>query len=320
MRLSKQVIEALNDEVVRRINEIYHDFEHVYYDKGHDNILHFEASFWHRIAKKYMVKTEPSVYLDYGTGTGFVPCIVGPYLKECDHLICVDLSAAMLNVCAENVSRKGLKCELSFCRTDGTNMPAEDNSVDAVTVNSVLHHIYDLTGFARECRRVLKPFGILCVAHEPNRNRAIPLYARFIAQSMKVLFRPKSVFLKVAEKNPMLERTMRNVLGRVSKSYQQRNRMLTEVGNRVREEKLVDFELSGLQIAQIVNFHSYYGFDSNELFSTFFDSFELVEFETSDHLGFVPRTRFALAIDGYLRRNWPASGRLMRFVLRIVGK
>ena len=45
-------------------------------------------------------------------------------------------------------------------------LPYEDESFDAVISNQVIEHMHDTDGFVRECRRVLRPGGLLIVSTE----------------------------------------------------------------------------------------------------------------------------------------------------------
>jgi ubiquinone/menaquinone biosynthesis C-methylase UbiE len=65
----------------------------------------------------------------------------------------VDRSADMLTVAAS----KGLRTAVG----DATSLPAEDASVDGVTMISMLHQVPDWRASLRESQRVLKPGGTL---------------------------------------------------------------------------------------------------------------------------------------------------------------
>jgi len=302
--------------LTERINEIYHDLENAVYDDRHGDIWQFEEGFWGEMAKKYLVKESPLVCLDYGTGTGFVPLVIGPYLKEQDCLICCDLSTEMLKVCEDKIKASPLCCECSFRKIDGTEIPIDNNSVDVITVNSVLHHIYDLGPFAKECERILKPGGVLIVAHEPNRNTRLPFPGNVLCGLVRFLFRPNTVFFRIAERIPFAESLMRRIMSKISKSYRRRNKMLGEISRRLRQENLLDFDLRGTEIQQIIDFHTQYGFDAQELFQNTFAGFEPVEFETFNHLGLSTGSKWARRIDAYIKKKWPDAGQGMRFLLR----
>ena len=316
MKLSKRVLSKVDSQLVRRINELYHDLEGGLYDERHEGILHFEQVFWEGIAEKYLVKESPTVCLDYGTGTGFVALIIGRRLKESDSLICCDLSSEMLKVCEDRVKASGPACQCSFPKIDGARIPVQSDSVDAITVNAVLHHVYDLSSFAKECERILRPGGILIVAHEPNKDSALPFPGNAVRGLAKLIFKPKTVFFKIAGSIPLAEGAMRRILSRTSKSYRLRNKMLDEIARRLKEEGLLDFDLRGTEIQQVVDIHTQSGFDAQELLQNVFTGFELVELETFNHLGFFTGGKWAGRVDGYIGKRWPDVGMGLRFVLR----
>jgi len=316
MKLSKRILQKLDSKLVQRINETYHNLENIYYDKRHDDILNSEQVFWKNTANKYLVKKEPIVCLDYGTGTGFVPKIIGPYLKKEDSLVCCDVSAEMLKICESKLKQMSLTPKCSFHKIDAGIIPLPDNSVDVITLNSVLHHIFDLNCFATECERLLEPSGMLLIAHEPNKVSRLPFHGSVLRAFARVVFRPKVIFFNVAERIPFMEMFMRLILSKVSESYRVRNRMLIEISQQLRNENLLDFDLRGTEIQQIVDFHAQSGFDLKELLEGVFRKFELVESETYCHLGFFTNYRLAVFIDQYLKRHWPDAGKEIRFVLK----
>jgi len=204
----------------------------------------------------------------------------------------------------------------SFHKIDTGEIPADAHSVDAITVNSVLHHIHDLNTFCGECKRVLKRGGLLLAAHEPNRKHSLPFPGKVMFLLGTTLLRPKAFFIWVAERVPIMESLMRPVLSAISKGYRNRNEILSNIARQLKQEGLVDFKLRGTEIQQIVDFHSQRGFDKQELLAKVFKGFEPVEFETYNHLGFFPSNSAAQTIEKYLREKWPNAGKQIRFVLR----
>ena len=132
------------------------------------------------------------------------------------------------------------------------------------------------------------------------------------------MLRPKAVFFTLAERVPFMERLMRRVLSRISSGYRRRNKMLAEISRQLREEKLLDFDLRGTEIQQIVDFQAQSGFDLKELLDGVFGNFEVVESETYCHLGFPAGGRVAVWIERFLASRWPNAGKEMRFVLKKV--
>ncbi len=316
MRLSKRILQKLDADRVRRINEIYHNLENVGYDRLHEDIPQFEGRFWKDVAGRYVDQQGPVTWLDYGTGTGFVPLMVGEYLKAEDTLICCDVSSEMLALCEEKLNDRSVPFSRSFEKIDGTTIPAPSGSVDIISVNSVLHHMFDLDDFARECERVLKPEGKLIVAHEPNSATRLPFSGRLSRFLAGAVFRPKTIVFKMAEWSSFTEGLLRWITSRVSPKYRQRNKMLAEVARQIRQEGLLDFNVRGTEIQQIVDFQSHQGFEREDLLGRVFGRFTVLEFRTYGHLGFFPNGKIPQAVNRYLRGRWPDAGREICFVLR----
>jgi ubiquinone/menaquinone biosynthesis C-methylase UbiE len=317
MRLSKRVLQSLDADRVRRINEIYHNLENADYNQQHEDISKFERGFWQRAARKYIPQGRPVTWLDYGTGTGFVPRIIAESLGDRDNLICCDVSSEMLELCERELGSRSLRCACSFRKIDGTAIPVEAGAVDILSVNSVLHHMFDLEGFARECARVLKPSGVLIVAHEPNADVGLPVPGRLLRGLAKIVCRPQTVMFRVAEWSPLAEALLRWITSRVSPTYRRRNRMLAAVAKQIRDENLLDFDLRGTEIQQVVDFQSQEGFERGNLLERVFRGLDPIEFQTYGHLGFFPEGRMARAIDKCLAGRWPDAGREICFVLRL---
>lgn len=316
MRLSKRILQRLDADRVRRINEIYHNLENAGYDRLHEDIPQFEGRFWKDAADRYIDRKAPVAWLDYGTGTGFVPLVIGEYLKAEDTLICCDVSSEMLALCEEKLDGRALPCRCAFEKIDGQTIPAPSGSVDIISVNSVLHHMFDLIGFAAECERVLKPRGVLIVAHEPNAGTSLPFSGRLLRSLAAGVFRPRTIVFKMAEWSSLMERPLRWITSRVSPKYRQRNKMLAEVARQIRQEDLLDFDVRGTEIQQIVDFHSQQGFERENLLGRVFSGFTPLEFRTYGHLGFFPAGRVPRAVDRCFRSRWPDAGREICFVLQ----
>ena len=98
--------------------------------------------------------------LDAGTGTARIPialCQLRPEWK----LTCIDLSANMLKVGAQNVERADVRSQISLELIDAKAMPYPDSYFDMVISNSIIHHLPNPVTFLQEVRRVLKPQGAI---------------------------------------------------------------------------------------------------------------------------------------------------------------
>jgi len=131
--------------------------------------------------------------LDAGTGTARIPialCQLRPAWK----LTCIDLSANMLKVGAENVEKAGVRSQINLELIDAKAMPYPDNYFDMVISNSIIHHLPDPLPFLQEVKRVLKPNGaiflrdLLRPMDEAMRTHLVEMYAGDCNSHQKQLF------------------------------------------------------------------------------------------------------------------------------------
>jgi ubiquinone/menaquinone biosynthesis C-methylase UbiE len=113
-----------------------------------------------KLFKEIVVKLDAygKTILDVGTGTGFV---LDNFDIEANFII-LDISTNMLtrNIKKHNNVLLGL-------RADAEQIPVENDSVDIVTMSSVLHHLPNPSAALNEIHRVLRPSGKLLIFHEP---------------------------------------------------------------------------------------------------------------------------------------------------------
>ncbi len=107
---------------------------------------------------KQLVKDK--VVLDIASGSGYGAVILAEKAKK---VIGVDVSKESIQYSKENYSAKNIEYVLG----NGTKIPLDDNSVDAVVSFETIEHIADYKKFLDEIRRVLKADG-LCIISTPN--------------------------------------------------------------------------------------------------------------------------------------------------------
>ncbi len=94
---------------------------------------------------------------DVGAGTGFMADALAPRVA---HVRVIDGSAAMLEVAKQNLAAHD---NVTFHLSDGAQLPAGDESVDAAFANMYLHHCPDPLAAIKEMVRILKPGGRLVI-------------------------------------------------------------------------------------------------------------------------------------------------------------
>lgn len=93
--------------------------------------------------------------LDVGCGNG---SLIGAIKEKADIVAYgVDVSPGMIEECKQRFK------EITFQVAGGENLPFEDEELDTIIINCVLHHLKDPQAFYKEAHRVLKPNGTLLV-------------------------------------------------------------------------------------------------------------------------------------------------------------
>lgn len=309
-------------ELVRTVNEVYHDVEADQYDHRHPEILEAEVGRWSTFAEMLLgQRTERRLaVLDIGCGTGFVATQLAPQLRPEDSFVCLDVSAKKLSFAEDKLRRSGFRCSFSFVKSDGDGLPFDDRSFDVVTINSVLHHIPDTAHFLSEVVRLLASGGHLLIAHEPNqpfqRKRAL----RLRAAGLRMLLRPKSAVVQGLKKL-----RLDGLIKRFLRLSSAEDTLCAAVNQRLLEQGAIGTALSTDEINSLVDIHSptagtadpARGFDMQDLLGGPLHGMELVQLQTYDHLGKISgHNPWVRRYDQSLRRKYPQDGSLFSAVLR----
>lgn len=131
--------------------------------------------------------------LDAGTGTARIPIAIAQ-MRPTWELTCIDLSANMLKLAAENVEQAKVQEQIKLESIDAKAMPYPESSFDMVISNSIIHHLPDPLPFLREVKRVLKPNGAIFLRdllrpEKPEmRDNLVEMYAGDCNSHQKQLF------------------------------------------------------------------------------------------------------------------------------------
>lgn len=315
-------------EFILKVNEIYHDIEGKEYQNKHPEIFQDEASRWREIGNGFLnEKKNKQIILDLGTGTGFVPLNIAKFLKENDLFICSDISMNILDICMHNIKHQNFKCNFKFVKLDGKKIPLPSDSVNCITLNSVLHHIPDFDDFFKEVNRILQTNGYLIIGHEPNKL----FYAHnFLWNNYKLvsaLFDPKRIVAEILQKFRLMDFFMK-LYGYFSSDVKSYRSLAKKVNIRLLEDKLIKKELSAHQIAEIVDIHSptagfYYhanrGIEMDRILSEYLPNFRLIYIETYNHLCKISnKNKFTKKYNNFLKKKYPEKGATFLVVLRKV--
>ena len=322
-------------ELVKKINEIYHNWEAKYYLERHPEIFEREKDNWQKFASKFFINKKAKKILDIGCGTGFVAQTIGKYLNEQDEFFCSDISSGMLEIAEKNLSSNNFKNKFFFLKGSIEELNFEPNSFDFIIMNSVLHHLPDIEIFFKEVNRVLKINGKLIIFHEPNKKFFQNWFLRnnflLLQRMKKIIF---TVFLSSRstagsreirlDPDPALReergRDDREVClyGKEEKQSYKEN-IFDQINNKLIAQELIIEKLSIAEIKQFIDYNSptgsgkinkNKGFDGLELRNKYLPNFTILEFTTYNYLGKINQN-FNFVLNFYnflLSRILPKSG------------
>lgn len=305
---------------VLRVNEIYHDIEEKEYETKHPYIFKHEAKRWIHLSKQYLSKRQKSqTILDLGCGTGFVPLQISDVLKKDDLFICADISEKMVQICKNNIMNSKFNCKFKFLKLTGKEIPLKNASTDAITMNSVLHHIPNLEQFFFEINRVLKKQGVLVIGHEPNKAFYTDTLLWRNYQIMTLLTNPLKTIAGIMRHLKIID-FARRIYAIGSKEIKKHNQIINKLNNQLRKEGLIKKPLSSAQITEIVDinsptaggYHKNKGIDCNNLIKKYIPNFRLIYFETYNHLNDVSeKNKITRKYSKFLKNKFPKKGATM---------
>ncbi len=304
-----------SENLVLRLNELFHDLTSEQYNCIHPEIFEHEKKRWKRVAKYFFNgrQTNPITVVDIGTGTGFIPITIADLLKEKDIFICSDISKDILEVARKNIKEKCFQCIFKYVKIERQVpfiLPFETETIDIVMMNSVLHHIKDQVVFLNEIDRILKPDGLLFIAHEPNKY-----FYDYKFLLMNPLAAMTVAILKTYTMTPIsylyycISRKKRRESDFHSEIYQKINEILLE-------EKLIVAPLSVKDMNKIVDIRDDEGFKPDMLLPGYI----LSHLETHNHMHYISTKFFNIRIinkyDNWLKKRFPMNGATFFAVLR----
>jgi len=305
-------------QLVLRVNELFHDIEQSDYDDKHDDIFVGEKERWNRIGKMlFEGKNSSFTILDIGTGTGFVPLQLGKFMRMEDNFICSDISEKILGVCREKVNQEKFNGNFRYLKTDGIKLELPSESVEVVTLNSVLHHIPDVDIALAEMSRVLKKGGRLIIGHEANRlffsNKALS----FNFKLFDCACNPRKALLNLARYAGLLE-PLRKIYLKSSGKKGKYEKLAGEINDSLLAEGMIEKPLKTDEIFDLIDIHSpakgaakknKKGFDVRELTEKYLNDFEISHFETYNHFSKLSsRNSIFKRIDSFLKKVYPNEG------------
>ena len=149
---------------VRNANITYHDIAADTYDEDEAVSVYqnkFNQDRIEKIIKDLSQRdgNDNSFFLDIGCGTGNILKFGEKYFQ---HAVGIDVSINMLKL----ANKRGME----VIQADSLFLPFKPNTFDAVSIFSVLHHIYDYSSIFVQIGRVLKKGGFLYSDWDPQKT------------------------------------------------------------------------------------------------------------------------------------------------------
>lgn len=305
-----------SEAVVLRVNELFHDLTSEQYQRDVESeMLVTEGRRWKEAWKNIVLKdnqaTDGISVLDIGTGTGFVPLSIAEFLTPEDHLVCSDVSASILEIAKQNLTKRNPECGVEYVKLSTAapfRLPFEDTTFDAITMNSVLHHLKDTEGFLAEINRILKPGGHLLIGHEPNRRFRKSLFLRVNFQCMRFLFLPREAIVACLRKTGLYGAALKVYYSVKSDKKEKANEIADKINQQLIAENLLTKPLRPEEIPAITDIRDGEGFDPETLLS----NYHLQYLESYNHLLTVsvnkPHNTIVKGYSGWLREILPRKG------------
>jgi SAM-dependent methyltransferase len=126
------------------------------YDKARA-LLPATARLWQELLADYIDPGAAPLMLDLGCGTGRFSDLLGQRFGG--QVIGIDSSERMV----QRARRKPNRGNICWCRASAEALPLADGCTDLVFMSMVYHHLGSPAAAARECRRVLRDGGYVCI-------------------------------------------------------------------------------------------------------------------------------------------------------------
>jgi ubiquinone/menaquinone biosynthesis C-methylase UbiE len=122
---------------------------------------------WQCLLSAHVDRTAISLVVDLGRGTGrFSEMLAGALGAR---VIGLDPSEKMI----DQARRKPATSTVAFGRASAPELPLPAGCVDLVFMSQIYHHLPDPAAVARECRRVLRVDGCVCIRTGTRENNVV---------------------------------------------------------------------------------------------------------------------------------------------------
>jgi ubiquinone/menaquinone biosynthesis C-methylase UbiE len=115
------------------------------------------ARLWQDLLAPYIDRAATSLIIDLGCGTGRFSDLLAAHFGV--EVIGLDPSQKMIN----QARRKPVTGNVSYLQGPAEAMPLPDSCGNLVFMSNVYHHLNDPPAVARECHRILRQGGFVCI-------------------------------------------------------------------------------------------------------------------------------------------------------------
>jgi ubiquinone/menaquinone biosynthesis C-methylase UbiE len=119
---------------------------------------------WRDVLSTYIDRRAICVVVDLGCGTGRFTGLLATHFGA--RVIGIDPSLRMV----DQARQKPTTENVVFRQSSAEVLPLQDGAVDLVFMSQVYHHLTDSSLVARECYRVLRPGGYMCIRNTTREN------------------------------------------------------------------------------------------------------------------------------------------------------
>jgi ubiquinone/menaquinone biosynthesis C-methylase UbiE len=111
------------------------------------------------------ISIKDNFILDVGCGTGGKTVYYG--LNGAKGVVGVDIDKCFIEGAVRFAEKKGASEKTEFIKCDASFMPFSANTFDIIMINDTIEHVSNPEKFLKECKRVLKPNGLICINFPP---------------------------------------------------------------------------------------------------------------------------------------------------------
>jgi ubiquinone/menaquinone biosynthesis C-methylase UbiE len=310
-----------SEKLIQRVNELYHDSTSGDYHDSHPEIFSQEVERWRKVAKQFFTGDKPLNIVEIGSGTGFVAITIADMLKREDTFTCSDISVNMLSEAEKNIKAHNFSCSFKFVKIESRvpyHLDFQDQSADIMLMNSFLHHIKESEAFLNEIDRILKPGGLLIIAHEPNGYFFSSKFLLLNYEILNSLISPRYGVNQLLKKLHLkkLAGNIRRYFRKPAETGSSQFDLANYINQELAKESLIKEDLAMDEIERMVDIRAEEGFKPDTLLK----NFKVLFLETYNHLFWVylkfPGNKMIQSYDSYLSRMFPQKGSTFFVVLK----